>query len=73
MNFSDLYINNKKDVENKIATLWGGEAYTDAQKAQVKILKAKIGELFAPNDAVPVVQCMNSYKSVHSVTLDIRI
>ena len=70
MNFSDLYINNKKDVENKIATLWGGEAYTDAQKAQVKILKAKIGEIFAPNDAVPVVQCMNSYKSVHSVSAD---
>lgn len=68
MNFSDLYINNKKDVENKIATLWGGEAYTDAQKAQVKILKDKIGEIFAPKDAVPVVQCMNSYKGVHSVS-----
>lgn len=67
MNFSDLYINNKRDVENKIATLWGGEVYGDAQKAQVEKLKAKIGEIFAPEDAVPVVQCMNSYKSVHSV------
>ena len=67
MNFSDLYINNKRDVENKIATLWGGEVYGDAQKAQVEKLKAKICEIFAPEDAVPVVQCMNSYKSVHSV------
>lgn len=70
MNFSDLYINNKRDVENKIATLWGGEVYGDAQKAQFEKLKAKIGEIFAPEDAVPVVQCMNSYKSVHSVPVD---
>ena len=71
MNFSDLYINNKRDVENKIATLWGGEVYGDAQKAQVEKLKAKIGEIFAPEDAVPVVQCMNSYKSVHSVPVSV--
>lgn len=70
MNFSDLYINNKQDVENKIATLWCGESNSDAQRAQVEKLKAKISEIFAPEDAVPVVQCMNSYKGVHSVKPD---
>lgn len=67
MNFSDLYTNNKRDAESKIATLWGGEANTESQRAQVEKLKEQIGNIFAPEDAVPVVQCMNSYKSVHSV------
>ena len=67
MNFSELYVNNKRDVEKKIATLWGGEAHTASQRAQVEKLKEQIGNIFAPEDAVPVVQCMNSYKSVHSV------
>ena len=67
MNFSELYINNKRDAEKKIAVLWGGEANTASQRAQVEKLKEQIGNIFAPEDAVPVVQCMNSYKSVHSV------
>ena len=70
MNFSELYINNKKDVEKKIATLWGGEANTASQRAQVEKLKEQIGNIFAPEDAVPVVQCMNSYKSVPSKKLE---
>lgn len=64
MNFSDLYINNKRDVEKKIAILWGGEANTESQRAQVEKLKEQIANIFAPEEAVPVVQCMNSYKSV---------
>lgn len=64
MNFSELYINNKRDAEKKIATLWGGEANTVSQRAQVEKLKEIIGDIFAPEEAVPVVQCMNSYKSV---------
>ena len=67
MNFSELYVNNKRDVEKKIATLWGGEANTASQRAQVEKLKEQIGNIFAPQDAVPVVQCMNSYKSVYTV------
>ena len=70
MNFSELYINNKRDAEKKIAALWGGEANTESQRAQVEKLKEEIGNIFAPEEAVPVVQCMNSYKSVHSVAPD---
>lgn len=70
MNFSELYVNNKRDVEKKIATLWGGEANTASQRAQVEKLKEQIGNIFAPEDAVPVVQCMNSYKSVPSKKLE---
>ena len=70
MKFSELYVNNKRDVEKKIATLWGGEANTASQRAQVEKLKEQIGNIFAPEDAVPVVQCMNSYKSVPSDSAD---
>ena len=37
---------------------------TDSQRAQVEKLKEQIGNIFAPEEAMPVVQCMNSYKSV---------
>ena len=67
MKFSELYINNRRDAESKIATLWGSEANTESQRAQVEKLKEVIENLFAPDEAVPVVQCMNSYKSVYSV------
>lgn len=68
MNFSELYANNKREAERRIESLWSSEANSDSQRAQVEQLKEKISELFAPDTAVPVVQCMNSYKSVHSVT-----
>lgn len=71
MNFSELYVNNKKDAEKKISILWGGEANTASQRAQVEKLKEQIGNIFAPEDAVPVVQCMNSYKSVHTVNPEV--
>ena len=70
MNFSELYINNKRDVERRFASLWGSEANNEGQRAHVEQLKSKIANLFAPDTAIPVVQCMNSYKSVHSVSAD---
>ena len=70
MNFSELYINNKLDAERRFASLWGSEANNEGQRAHVEQLKSKISNLFAPDTAIPVVQCMNSYKSVHSVSAD---
>lgn len=70
MNFSELYLNNKQDAEHKISILWGGEANSVSQQAQVKELKNCIKNLIVPQNAMPVVQCMNSYRAVHSVTPD---
>lgn len=70
MNFSELYINNKQDAEHKVSILWGGEANSESQRAQVKELKKHICNLIVPEDAVPVVQCMNSYRSVYSTNPD---
>lgn len=61
MNFSELYKNNRKAVERTLIAMWGGEPHNDSQKSYIKQIKSLIGDLFAPQNAVPVVQCMNSY------------
>lgn len=61
MNFSELYNNNREAVKRALTAMWCGESHNISQRSYVKQLKALIGELFAPQNAVPVVQCMNSY------------
>lgn len=68
MNFSELYNNNRTAVERALVAMWCGESANDSQRSYIKQLKTIIGDLFAPKNAVPVVQCMNSYKPVHSVS-----
>ena len=67
MKFANLYNNNRKSVERAIRAMWCGESCNESQQAYAKQLAEIIKNLFAPKDAVPVVQCMNSYESVHSV------
>jgi hypothetical protein len=67
MNFSELYKNNRKAVERALVAMWCGESNNDSQRSYIKQMKSIIGDLFAPKNAVPVVQCMNSYEPVHSV------
>lgn len=70
MNFSELYKNNRTSVERALVAMWCGESHNDSQRAYQKQMKKLIGELFAPKNAVPVVQCMNSYEAVHSVSAE---
>ena len=51
--------------------MWCGESNNDSQRAYIKQMKSVIKGLFAPENAIPVVQCMNSYESVHSVGIDV--
>lgn len=66
MNFSELYRNNRTAVERALVAMWCGESHNDSQRSYVKQMKTVIGDLFAPKNAVPVVQCMNSYLPVES-------
>ena len=68
MNFAELYKENRKSVERALTAMWCGEASNESQVAYIRQMKEVIGDLFAPKNAVPVVQCMNSYKPVHSVS-----
>ena len=68
MNFSELYTSNREAVERVLWKMWTDNPANDSQRAYNEQMKAVIGNIFAPNEAMPVVQCMNSYKSVSSVS-----
>lgn len=62
--FADLYRNNRTAVEKTLSAMWCGEARNESQKGYIAQLNKIIPEVFAPKDAMPLVQCMNSYESV---------
>ncbi len=70
MDFRQLYDNNKQSVTDALLNMWCADAVGTSQKAYVEQLKKKIGDVFAPENAIPVVQCMNSYEPVKSVDAD---
>lgn len=63
--FAELYKNNRTAVEKTLAAMWCGEARNESQKGYINQLKMIIHEVFAPKDAMPLVQCMNSYETVY--------
>lgn len=63
--FAELYKNNRTAVEKTLAAMWCGEARNESQKGYINQLKMIIPEVFAPKDAMPLVQCMNSYETVY--------
>lgn len=68
MIFAKMYKENRNAVERALRAMWCGEAGNESQNAYATQLREVIKDLFAPKKAVPVVQCMNSYVSVHSVS-----
>lgn len=64
LKFADLYRNNRRDVEKTLSSMWCGEANNESQKAYQKQIAGLIPEIFAPADAMPLVQCMNNYEPV---------
>ncbi len=68
MNFSELYNGNREAVSRALKAMWCGEANNESQKASLENMKEVIDNLFAPGNAFPVVQCMNSYKTVYSTS-----
>lgn len=66
MNFSELYQNNREAVTRALTAMLLGES-NERDANMVNQMKGLIGNLFADDKAMPVVQCMNSYKSVFSV------
>jgi len=63
--FAELYRNNRTAVEKTLSAMWCGEARNESQKGYIEQLTKLIPEVFAPKDAMPLVQCMNSYETVY--------
>lgn len=70
MNFKKLYDSNCEAIETLLSAMWCGAPRSEAQKKNTDEVKKVIREVFAPSTAYPVVQCMNLYKSVHSVSAE---
>ena len=70
MKFSKLYHDNRTTVEHYLASMWCADTGSDSQAAYARQLRTTIRQLFAPDEAMPVVQCMNSYEAVRSVPAD---
>lgn len=70
MKFANLYKKNRQAVERALRAIWCGESGNESQEAYARQFGEVIKNLFAPKEAMPVVQCMNSYEPVHSVAAD---
>ena len=69
MKFSELYRDNKEAVKNALTAMWCSENGTDAPDDYSRQIRRLIDDkLFATEDYYPLVQCMDRYKSVFSVT-----
>lgn len=62
LRFAQLYRDNRKAVEDALTAMWCGETKNASQKAYVEQLRKIIRNIFAPESAVPLVQCLNSYE-----------
>lgn len=67
MKFSELYRNAREAVDRALRSLWAADACNPQQEAMGKAIRNLTKDIFAGEDSMPVVQCMNLYESVHSV------
>lgn len=68
LSFSELYNNCKRQAEKTLVSLWCGEIGNESQADYAKQIRELIKGLFAPENAIPLVECTNRYKSVSSVS-----
>lgn len=68
MKFTDIYKNSKQAVTDTLTAMWCSEAKNESQQAYAKQLKEVIEDAFAPKNTMPLVQCMDPYKAVHTVS-----
>ncbi len=67
MKFRALYNNTREAVDRALRSLWAADACNPQQEAMGKAIREITKTIFAGEDSMPVVQCMNMYESVHSV------
>jgi DEAD/DEAH box helicase domain-containing protein len=70
MKFAELYRNNREAVSRALTHLWCGAAANESQSAYHAQLKTIIGDIFASQKAMPLVQCMNAYEPVKSASVE---
>lgn len=64
MKFSELYKQNKLSIQNSLSEMWTADSDGHIQQTYAQKIKDLTGRYFAPDDAMPLVQNMDLYKSV---------
>lgn len=64
MNFAALYDNCRRAVADNLTSMWVGETLNDSQRDYARQMREIIANIFAPSDAMPLVECLNPYESV---------
>lgn len=64
LEYKNLYIDCKNAVTRNLESLWLGETTDESQRAYVQQLEKVIADIFAPADAMPIVECNNPYESI---------
>lgn len=63
MKFKKLYNDNRQAVIEALKAMWCGEPANESQQRHAEVIEDCIKQrLFAPSDAWPMVQCMNSWE-----------
>lgn len=71
MRFSELYRKSKLAVREALTAMWCSNGSNESQKSYARQIRQLLDtdEVFAPEDAMPLVQCMNSYEPLKTATL----
>lgn len=64
LKFSELYINCKKLVKDVLSAIWCSNTHTEQQKRYAEQLQKIAEDIFAPNEAMPIVECMDPYETI---------
>lgn len=64
LKFAELYRNCKQQFNNTVGAMWCSNANTPQQKMYAKQLHDIAGNIFAPEDAMPLVECMDPYETI---------
>lgn len=70
LKFAELYRNCKQQFNNTVGAMWCSNANTPRQKMYAKQLHDIAGNIFAPENAMPLVECMDPYETISSEDKD---
>jgi len=69
MKFAELYQKSKVAVREALSAMWCSNISNESQKSYAEQIKLLLDEVFAPQYAMPLVQCMNSYEPLKTASL----
>lgn len=64
LKFAELYRNCKLQFTNTVGAMWCGNRQNSQQEMYANQLRHIVDNIFAPDDAMPLVECMDPYETI---------